>query len=333
MLKCIIIQYNRLTYRRKPIGRVTSMKKTKIFIDGSVGTTGLRIVERLSQRTDLELILLSEVERKDLSSRKKALNSADAAFLCLPDAAAIEAVGLIENPDTVVLDTSTAHRTAAGWTYGFPELSAELKNELKTAKRIAVPGCYPSGFLALVKPLVDAGILSKDAHLSCHAVTGYSGGGKKMIAQYETEDDALLKAPRKYGLSQSHKHLPEMKTIAGLANAPVFCPIVSNYYSGMLVTVPLFVSDLKGATMETIKTVYSEKYSGPVVRYSENNEDGFLSAAGLSGKDSMEVSVFGNGEQVILTARYDNLGKGASGAAIQCLNILLGIDETAGLEL
>ncbi len=311
-----------------------SDQKTKIFIDGSAGTTGLRIAERLSQRADLDLILLSEAERKDTASRKKALNSADAAFLCLPDAAAIEAVGLIENPDTVILDTSTAHRIAAGWTYGFPELSASLRNELKTAKRIAVPGCYPSGFLALVKPLIDAGILTKDAHLSCHAVTGYSGGGKKMIAQYETENDALLKAPREYGLSQSHKHLPEMKTIAGLANAPVFCPIVSNFYSGMLVTVPLFVSDLqKGATVDNIKKLYSEKYSGPVVRYSENNEDGFLSAEGLSGKDSMEVSVFGNGEQVILTARYDNLGKGASGAAIQCLNILLGIDETEGLEL
>ena len=308
------------------------MKKTKIFIDGSAGTTGLRIAERLSQRADLELILLSEAERKDLSSRKKALNSADAAFLCLPDAAAIEAVGLIENPNTVILDTSTAHRTAAGWTYGFPELSAELKKELKTAKRIAVPGCYPSGFLALVKPLIDAGILTKDAHLSCHAVTGYSGGGKKMIAQYET-DDALLKAPREYGLSQGHKHLPEMKIIAGLSTAPVFCPIVSDFYSGMLVTVPLFVSDLKGVTVETIKNLYSEKYSGPVVRYSENNEDGFLSAAGLSGKDGMEVSVFGNGEQIILTARYDNLGKGASGAAIQCLNILLGIDESEGLEI
>jgi len=315
-------------------GAMMGKGKTKIFIDGSVGTTGLRIVERLSKRADLELILLSEAERKDAASRKKALNSADAAFLCLPDAAAIEAVGMIENPNTVVLDTSTAHRTAAGWTYGFPELSDQLRSELKMTKRIAVPGCYPSGFLALVKPLIDVGILSKDAHLSCHAVTGYSGGGKKMIAQYETEENAFLKAPREYGLSQGHKHLPEMKIISGLTNAPVFCPIVSNFYSGMLVTVPLFVSDLqKGASIETIKNLYSEKYAGPVVGYTENNEDGFLSAAGLSGKDGMEVSVFGNGEQIILTARYDNLGKGASGAAIQCLNILLGKDETEGLEI
>jgi len=311
-------------------------KKTKIFIDGSAGTTGLRIAERLSQRSDLELILLSEAERKDLSSRKKALNSADAAFLCLPDAAAIEAVGMIENPNTAVLDTSTAHRTATGWTYGFPELSEKLREELKTAKRIAVPGCHASGFLALVRPLVDAGILSKDARLSCHSITGYSGGGKKMIAQYEnqTENDALLQAPREYGLSQNHKHLPEMTAIAGLSNAPAFCPIVSDFYSGMLVTVPLFAADLqKGVTIQTIKTLFTEKYSGPVVRYTENNEDGFLSAAGLSGKDGMEISVFGNGEQIILTARYDNLGKGASGAAIQCLNILLGKDETMGLEL
>jgi len=309
-------------------------RKTKIFIDGSAGTTGLRIAERLSQKGDLELIILSEDERKDSESRKRALNSADAAFLCLPDAAAIEAVGMIENPDTVVLDTSTAHRTADGWAYGFPELSEKLRNKLKTAKRIAVPGCHASGFLALVKPLVDAGILSKDAHLSCHSLTGYSGGGKKMIVQYETENDALLKAPREYGLSQNHKHLPEMTAVSGLSNAPVFCPIVSDFYSGMLVTVPLFVSDLqKGATVQTIKTLFAEKYSGPAVRYTENNEDGFLSAAGLSGKDGMEVSVFGNDERIILTARYDNLGKGASGAAIQCLNILLGIDETAGLEI
>ncbi len=312
------------------------MKSTKIFIDGSAGTTGLKIMERLSQRADFELIILSETERKDAASRKKALNNADAAFLCLPDDAAIEAVGMIENPDTVILDTSTAHRTAAGWTYGFPELSEALKNELKTAKRVAVPGCHASGFLALAKPLVDAGILSKDARLYCHSLTGYSGGGKKMIAQYEsqTENDALLRAPRAYGLSQNHKHLPEMTTVAGLSNAPVFCPIVSDFYSGMLVTVPLFAADLqKGATAGTVKTLFAETYSGPVVRYTENNEDGFLSAAGLSDKDGMEISAFGNGERIFLAARYDNLGKGASGAAIQCLNILLGIDETEGLEL
>jgi len=307
----------------------------KIFIDGKAGTTGLRIYDRLAARPDIELITLSEEERKDTECRRDALNRSDAAFLCLPDEAAIEAVSLVENPDTVILDTSTAHRTNEGWAYGFPELSPAFREKVIHSRRIAVPGCHASGFIALVKPLVDAGILASDSRLSCHSITGYSGGGKKMIAQYEEGGNPLLTAPRQYGLTQNHKHLKEMKAITGLGDAPLFCPIVSNFYSGMVVTVPLFRQDLQGgAGGEDIRRVYESLYTGPVVRYTaEADEDGMLSGAGLSGKDSMEVAVFGNEDRILLTARYDNLGKGASGAAVQCLNILLGADETEGLDI
>ena len=265
-----------------------------------------------------------------------ALNSADIAFLCLPDAAAIEAVSLIENDNTVVIDTSTAHRTDADWTYGFPEISKELDNAISESKRIAVPGCHAGGFIALVKPLIDANIIDKSTLLTCHSVTGYSGGGKKMIEEYESEGrDPLLGAPRQYGLTQEHKHLKEMKAITGLTNAPIFCPIVSNFYSGMAVTVPLFKEDLMpGKTMEDIKAVYAAQYQGPMVTYvPEVDEGGFFSAAGLSEKDTMEVTVCGNEDRILLLSRYDNLGKGASGAAVQCLNMVLGVDPTTGLEL
>jgi N-acetyl-gamma-glutamyl-phosphate reductase len=312
------------------------MQKKTVFIDGSAGTTGLRIYERLAARADLELMTLPEDLRKDPAARKAALNSCDAAFLCLPDAAAIEAVSLIDNENVVVLDTSTAHRTDPGWTYGFPELSARRMEAVKAAKRIAVPGCHASGFIALTAPLTEAGILSADVCLTCHSITGYSGGGKKMIAQYgEADRDALLDAPRQYALGQSHKHLKEMKAIAGLENAPIFCPIVADFYSGMVVTVPLFAKDLApGKTVEDIRQVYAAKYQGPVVTYRpQMDEEGFLSGGGLSGKDAMEVTVAGNDERILLIARYDNLGKGASGAAVQCLNLVLGADMTTGLEL
>ena len=305
----------------------------RIFIDGKAGTTGLRIYDRLASRSDVELIVLSEEERKDPVARKRALNAADVAFLCLPDAASREAVAMTENPQTVLIDTSTAHRTNNDWTYGFPELSADGRQKVASARRVAVPGCHASGFIALVKPLIEAGFISNETALTCFSVTGYSGGGKKMIEAYENEPDVLLSAPRQYGLSQQHKHLPEMQAITGLAVTPVFCPVVSDFYSGMQVTVPLFAKDLKaGVTVEEIKNLYRARYTGPVVRYADAaDEEGFLSAAGLSGKDSMEIAVFGNEERILLTARYDNLGKGASGAAIQCLNLLLGADETEGL--
>lgn len=307
---------------------------TKIFIDGSAGTTGLRIYERFESRKDIELIRLSEELRKDTSARKTAINSADIAFLCLPDAAAIEAVSLVENGNTVIIDTSTAHRTNMGWAYGFPELSEERERKIAASKRIAVPGCHASGFISLVFPLVEAGILNKDALLTCFSVTGYSGGGKKMIAEYESEErNALLSAPRQYGISQNHKHLPEMTAVCGLRNAPIFSPVVADFYSGMTVTVPLFKNQING-TAEDIKKIYKEKYNSPVVSYKEDfDESGFVSANRLTGKDSMEISVSGNEDRILLISRYDNLGKGASGAAVECMNIVLGVDKTTGLDL
>lgn len=308
---------------------------TKIFIDGKAGTTGLRIYERLESFEGIELISLDDEKRKDPQCRKEALNSADIAFLCLPDDAARESVSLIENENTVVIDTSTAHRTLDDWAYGFPELSLSHREKIKNSKRIAVPGCHASGFISLIYPLVEAGILKNTENLSCFSLTGYSGGGKKMIADYEEEPDELLGAPRQYALTQNHKHLKEMVKISGINNAPVFCPVVGDFYSGMEVTVPLFKSDLNdGFGLSDIKEVYKNKYTGPIVTYCDDlSENGFISAGLLSGKDSMIVSVFGNEDRFILTARYDNLGKGASGAAVECLNIVLGNDDTNGLEV
>lgn len=306
---------------------------TKVFIDGSAGTTGLRIRERLSERKDLSLITLSEEKRKDTEARKEALNSADIAFLCLPDAAAIEAVALLENPDTAIIDTSTAHRTDSGWTYGFPELSGQ-REKIKNSKRIANPGCHASGFVALVEPLVRAGIISKDLQLSCTSLTGYSGGGKKMIAEYEAEDrNVLLSAPRMYGLSQQHKHLKEMAAISFLSNKPIFCPIVADFYSGMEVSIPLSAEQIKGS-LKTICECYQDYYKFGVVHFDENaDEDGFISASALSGRDDMQIAVLGNEERFVLVSRFDNLGKGASGAAIQNMNILLSAPEAAGLNV
>lgn len=308
----------------------------KIFIDGKAGTTGLKIFDRLNGRDDILLITLPEELRKDPAARKKALNEADIAFLCLPDDAARESVSMIENDTTVVIDTSTAHRTNPDWSYGFPELSIKHRENIINSKRIAVPGCHASGFIALVYPLVEAGFIDNDVMLSCFSLTGYSGGGNKMIAQYnENPDDAMLSAPRQYGLTQKHKHLPEMSVVTGIKNAPAFCPIVSSFYSGMEVTVPLFASQLKnGKTIADIRDLYSKKYTGPIVSYAENDDEiGFLSAAKLSGKDSMQISVYGNDERILLTARYDNLGKGASGAAIEILNLVMGVEATKCLEI
>ena len=305
----------------------------RIFIDGSAGTTGLRIRERLAERRELELIILPEALRKEPSARRDALNGADVAFLCLPDAAATEAVGLIENPDTAVIDTSTAHRTAEGWVYGFAELPGQ-RARIAASKRIANPGCHASGFIALIAPLTHAGLLNKDALLCCTSLTGYSGGGKKMIAEYEADGRSpLLDAPRQYGLTQQHKHLKEMAAVCGLTHAPAFMPIVGDFYSGMEVSIPLFANQLNG-NIDDVKAAYRAAYAGPVVNYAEAaDEGGFLSAGALSGRDDMQVSVSGNAERVLLTARFDNLGKGASGAAIQNMNLLLGLDETEGLVI
>lgn len=305
----------------------------KIFIDGSAGTTGLRIHERLSGRDDIELITLSEEFRKDTQARKEAFNKADIAFLCLPDAAAIEAVNLVENSNTAIIDTSTAHRTADGWTYGFPEIGG-LKNKIVDSKRIANPGCHASGFVSLVAPLVENGIIRTDEKLSCFSLTGYSGGGKKMIAEYEgDEPDMLLAAPRMYGLTQNHKHLPEMSKICGLDFEPIFCPVVAPYYSGMQVTVQLFSSQIT-KNIDDIKAVYKDYYSNGMVKFVDNaDESGFMSACAFEGRDDMEISVFGNDNRILLVSRFDNLGKGASGSAIQNMNILLGVDETIGLNI
>lgn len=306
----------------------------KIFIDGSVGTTGLRIHERLEKREEFEIITLAEEKRKDPQARAEIINRSDVTFLCLPDAAAIEAVAMVNNPDTIIIDTSTAHRTNPEFAYGFPELDKSFEDKIKNSNRIAVPGCHAGGFIALVYPLVQAGIISPELNLFCHSITGFSGGGKKMIAEYEGEDrDALLSAPRQYGLTQTHKHLKEMKAITGISEFPIFTPIVSDFYSGMTVTVPLFASQCKGS-VDDIKNIYKSKYDTPIVKYAEEaSPDGFISGLSMAFKDSMTVSVAGNGERILLIAQYDNLGKGASGAAIECLNLALGLALETGLEL
>ena len=312
----------------------------KVFIDGSAGTTGLRIFDRLHRRTDIQLLTLPESERKLEASRKKMLNEADVVFLCLPDDAACEAALWVENPDTVVLDTSTAHRTAPGWCYGFPELSPVQEARLRQAKRIAVPGCHASGFIALVYPLVSAGLLTPDALLSCYSLTGYSGGGKKMIADYESPDrpaHSKLDAPKSYGLGLAHKHLPEMQKISGLAHTPAFVPVVCDYYSGMQVLVPLDLK-LAGTSAEVVAAGIADYYKeGATVSVHALNEplpeNGLYSNA-LSGSDRMELYMTVNaaGDQMMLVSLFDNLGKGSSGAAIQCMNLMLGMNETEGLE-
>ena len=294
----------------------------KVFIDGSAGTTGLKVSARLGERRDIELIKLEEAVRKDVNARKEAMNAADVVFLCLPDDAAREAVTLVENDTTVIIDTSTAHRVSEGWTYGFAEFTGQ-REKIQNAKRIANPGCHASGFLSLAVPLTEKGVIKTDMQLSCFSLTGYSGGGKKMIADYEApERDPLLDAPRLYGLTQMHKHLPEMKKIANLEKEPIFSPIVAPYFAGMDVT------------PEEIAQIYSSYYQSKIIHFQNGaDEGGFLSAGAYAGKDDMEISIAGNEDRLLLISRFDNLGKGASGAAIQNMNIVLGIDETEGLVL
>ncbi len=308
----------------------------KVFIDGKAGTTGLRIYERLKTREDVSLILLSEEERKDEQARKEAIAESDITFLCLPDAAAVTAAELAEGTDTVILDASTAHRTKEGWVYGFPELCKGQRSKIAAAKRIAVPGCHASGFIALIAPLIQSGLLAADTPLSCFSLTGYSGGGKKMIAEYEAADrPAAYDAPRQYGLTQQHKHLREMVHVTGLQKEPFFAPVVAPFYSGMSVMIPLFAEMVQAADPAgAIRQLYQDVYTGPIVRYRANcDEDGFYSAGIYSGFDNMEISVSGNDARISLHARYDNLGKGASGAAIQCMNLVMGADESTGLQL
>ena len=305
----------------------------KIFIDGSAGTTGLKIKSRLKDRKDIFLLTLPDEKRKDIQARKNILNDSDLAFLCLPDDAASEAVNLIENENTVLIDTSTAHRVSDEWTYGMSELKNQ-REKIIHSKRIANPGCHASGVIALIAPLTENKILNHETKFSCFSITGYSGGGKKMISEYENSDrPEIFDAPRQYGLSQNHKHVPEIMKICNLKFAPVFCPIVAPYFSGMEVTVTLHRSDLNG-TVKDIKDIYKNYYHDGAIYFSDNDnsENNFLSAMKLSGRDDMEISVFGNDERILLISRFDNLGKGASGAAIQNMNLILGFNEFEGLN-
>lgn len=314
--------------------------KVKIFIDGSEGTTGLRIHERFAEREDVELLPISSELRKDKEERKRLINSSDITFLCLPDAAAEESVSLVENDHVRIIDTSTAHRTMEGWAYGFPELSKEHREAIAAGNRIAVPGCYATGFISLVYPMVAEGLISADYPVSAFGISGYSGGGRKMIAAYEAEEreDALL-APREYALSQAHKHLKEMKKIPGLKREPLFSPIVADYYSGMVVSVPVYTELMnKGRTPQEVWKYLADFYAGSrFVRVmpfgAEEASANMLAGNAMSGRDSLRIYVTGNEERVLLSSQFDNLGKGASGAAIQCLNIALGCEESKGLHL
>lgn len=304
----------------------------KIFIDGSKGTTGLKLFERISKRNDIDIITLPEELRKSPEARKEAINASDISFLCLPDAESIEAVKMVENANTVIIDTSTAHRTNDNWAYGFAELPNQ-EDKIRNSKRIANPGCHASGFIALVAPLVQQGIIPANLILSAYSLTGYSGGGKKMVAEYEANDrPALFAAPRIYGLSQNHKHLPEMKKICGLQSDPIFSPIVAPFYEGMTTVVFLPASQIKG-DIQNIKDIYKSVYVNGLVHFTENNdENGFLSAMAFANRDDMEVSVFGNDERITLVSRFDNLGKGASGSAIENMNIVMGLAKNTGLK-
>ena len=313
---------------------------TKVFIDGSEGTTGLRIYERFEKRDDIEIIKIDPELRKDPAERARLINSSDITFLCLPDVASKESVSLVSNPDVRIIDASTAHRTETGWAYGYPELSDEHREAIKTGKRIAVPGCYATGFITIAYPLVKGGIVPKDYPVSAFAVSGYSGAGKKTIAVYEDKDrDVEFDSPREYALSQQHKHLKEMQKISGLSRTPLFSPIIADYYSGMFVSLPFYADMLNGKqTPLSIHEYMSEYFKGQrfikVMPFgSEADTNGFIGANNLSGWDGLQLFVTGNEERILLTTRFDNLGKGASGAAIQCMNVMLGCDEAKGLNL
>ena len=312
----------------------------KVFIDGSEGTTGLRIHERLEGRDDIELLKIDQDKRKDPDEISKFINASDITFLCLPDDAAREAVTYVKNDNTVIIDASTAHRTLEGWAYGFPELSSFHRQAIRNGKRIAVPGCYASGFISLVYPLVSAGILPADYPLSVFAASGYSGGGKKLIASYEEEGrDKKFDSARMYAWGQTHKHLKEMKAVTGIEREPLFLPFTTNYHSGMMVQVPLFAGLLKGKqTPETLRDAFSKHYVGEkfikVMPLGADAEaGGALFSDACAGWDGMEIFVTGNEERIVVASRFDNLGKGASGAAVQCMNIVMGEDEAKGLDL
>ena len=311
----------------------------KVFVDGQEGTTGLRIHEYLSQRADVEVLSIDAERRKDASERARLLNAADVAFLCLPDDAAREAAAMVTNPRTCLIDASTAHRTAPGWVFGLPELAPEQRARIREAKRIANPGCHASAFILLLRPLVDAGIVPASLPVSATSITGYSGGGKKMIEQYQRGGDALLSAPRPYALSLKHKHLPEMQAHTGLLDKPLFMPVVGNFYKGLAVTVPLAFGQLApGSDGKSIQRALARRYEGerfirvmPLSDPATLDAGGFFDVMGANDSNRVDIFVFANDTQALLMARLDNLGKGASGAAVQAMNVHLGVDEGLGL--
>ena len=314
--------------------------KTKIFIDGSEGTTGLRIYERFEGREDVELLKISSELRKDVNERKRLINESDITFLCLPDAAARESVSLVENDHVRIIDTSTAHRTEEGWAYGFAELSDAHRDAIKNGKRIAVPGCYATGFISLVYPMIAKGMMPADYPVSAFGLSGYSGAGKKVIAAYEAEERPIdFDAPREYALTQQHKHLKEMQKITGLSKTPLFSPVICDYYSGMVMSVPLYTDMLNGVqNVESVHKMFSEFYAGEkfikvMPLDAEAGEGNMLAGNACSGWDGLRIFITGNEERIVLSSQFDNLGKGASGAAIQCLNIMLGCEENKGLQL
>ena len=310
----------------------------QVFVDGQEGTTGLRIHEYLAQRPDVEVLRISADKRKDAAERARLLNAADVAFLCLPDAAAREAATLVTNPNTCLIDASTAHRTAADWAFGLPELCAEQRGRIRASKRISNPGCHSTGFILLLRPLVDAGLVPAATALTATSITGYSGGGKSMIEQYQAGPDGRLDAPRPYGLKMAHKHIPEMTAHGRLATPPVFMPIVGRFYKGLSVSVPLHLSQLKpGATAEHLQAAFEARYSGErfirvmPLRDAATLESGFFDVQAANDTNRVDLFVFADETRAILMARLDNLGKGASGAAVQSMNVHLGLDEGLGL--
>jgi len=312
------------------------MGRPVVYIDGKEGTTGLQIYDRLAGWKDVRLLLIDEDKRKDTAERKKLMNAADLVFLCLPDAAAVEAAELVENPDTRIIDASTAHRTAEGWVYGFPELGKDQREAIRTAKRVANPGCYATGFISLIAPLTRLGLLPPDTGLMVHAVSGYTGGGKKTIAQYEAQErEPELVSPRHYAVTLAHKHIPEMVKVCGLTRKPVFMPMICDFPQGMVVTVPLYLDMLSGTqTLDSLRAAYRGFYAGErfvTVRPDDAPACGFIGSNNLANTNDLQIFVCGNDGQVMLASRLDNLGKGASGAAVQNMNIMLGFQEEAGL--
>lgn len=316
------------------------MKNTKVYIDGQAGTTGLKLFERIKNRSDIELLTIDPALHRDNAERARLINESDVTFLCLPDAASIEAVSFVENPNTRIIDASTAHRTNPDWAYGFPELSAKHREKIISSKRVAVPGCYASGFASLVYPMIKSGMMPADYPVTCHAVSGYSGAGKGAIAVYESDEKPQdFYSPRQYALGLKHKHLPEMQKVSGLAYAPVFNPLVCDYFAGMVVSIPLHRRLLNGTpSLEEVHAMFEAHYAGQrfvkvrALQGTDVLENGFLPANTLAGTNLLEVFVCGNDEQILLAARLDNLGKGASGAALQCFNIMTGAPEETGLE-